>query len=936
MIGRIRNIGVTTTAVSLLLASVAALGTPFAAQAQCPDFMFQKIADTADTPPSGSLTEWAGFTNGPVVSNTHAGFQAFQAFQAQTALGFPGPQAIYIHDGVSNSLVADLTSPVPELAMFAFYGFDPDMTIEASTIGFEGFIDYPDCLSCGLRGSGDEIVVTAQGTTLTNRADTVQVFNTDFIFNDLDEPSLRDGNVFFRGNEEFDLRGFPVGNGVFTDQGGSVHDLINMGDPVPGLPDYEFFYDAFEADVSSDGTNTAAIGYIFEDLAQSTLDQVVLTVDLTGNATNIADTVNTLMPDAGGPVFSSFEGPAIQNGNVAFWGSNAYFGVREAEPYVEGVYTTLGGTLRKVADTNTQVPGRSVNFASFDGDGIAIYGNRIAFVGRFPIEGALDAFGVGIYVEDNGTLCKVIDTDDTLDGRTPVDFKLHRNEALFANRLGFRATFAGPTTQPVSGGGVTGGPNTLPPQAIFVTLLQPPPAPGACCLPDNTCTLMTQLDCEAAWGTYYGDGSSCTLVECNPSRRVGYHTKGDLFVWPYVKIRWDDNLTPGDPLDDTVLTDTFISVLNDDTSNHRMKFYFVEGRLWNNTNRTLNFTGNQPRYWSAFSGMGGSTSGMSFRALNPLGLPDGPNQNIRKLEGFIIGFTVDDNNLPVKTNQMAGSATVVERQLEAAWEYKPWAFRSICRPVSKDGDPGLLDGQSFKLPLNGLFYQRCPSRLLIDFWATGTNAFGSTVIPPIVPSLQDFEITLMTMYIDLRALPDHDMDGTPGEPPIPGGSAEDSSPPTTAVEVLVWNESEIQVSNTIRCLTCWDTKLASMYGIGGASSPFALSTLQTIKGKARLRGTRDSRCDQSANSPNSQVLVYEKYSKDLPILGVVHKTITWGPDRIAKANSALTASGERTDGCIFLDLDNIGPPPTVASPAAGATVTDDLETLTPPRDGIRR
>lgn len=395
--------------------------------------------------------------------------------------------------------------------------------------------------------------------------------------------------------------------------------------------------------------------------------------------------------------------------------------------------------------------------------------------------------------------------------------------------------------------------------------------------------------------------------------------KGDLFVWPHVRIKWDDNATPGAPGDDIVLSDTLISVTNDDTVSHPMKFYFVEGRTWANANRTLNLTANQSRYWSAFSGQGGSTSGMAFRALNPLGLPDGPNANIRKLEGFILGFTIDENGKPFGSNQIAAGATIVDREREAAWAYKPWGFRSCFTGPNMTMDKLCLNG------LNGN-YQMCPSHLLVDFWSAGTPAFGPTVIPPIVPSVQDFEVTLVNMAIDLRAVPDFDMDGTPGEPPIPGGSAEDSSPPTTAVEVLVWNESEIQVSNTVLCLTCWDTKLASMYGVGGAASPFAQTTLQTNKGKARLRGKRDSRCDQAANSPSSQVLIYEKYSKDLPILAVVHKIITWGPDRVAKANSAVTGMGGRADGFIQFDTTNQGPPPTLTNPAG--TVGDAEETGT--------
>ena len=41
-----------------------------------------------------------------------------------------------------------------------------------------------------------------------------------------------------------------------------------------------------------------------------------------------------------------------------------------------------------------------------------------------------------------------------------------------------------------------------------------PPAEGACCHPDETCTEGTEADCVAAGGTYQGDGTTCAGADC--------------------------------------------------------------------------------------------------------------------------------------------------------------------------------------------------------------------------------------------------------------------------------------------------------------------------------------------------------------------------------------------------------------------------------------
>ncbi len=77
---------------------------------------------------------------------------------------------------------------------------------------------------------------------------------------------------------------------------------------------------------------------------------------------------------------------------------------------------------------------------------------------------------------------------------------------------------AGGGAPPPSGfrlfGGSTGAEgNTLAFDNISIDLAGGDPL-GGCCLPDDSCTVLTEADCTAAGGTYSGDGTGCTPITC--------------------------------------------------------------------------------------------------------------------------------------------------------------------------------------------------------------------------------------------------------------------------------------------------------------------------------------------------------------------------------------------------------------------------------------
>jgi len=388
--------------------------------------------------------------------------------------------------------------------------------------------------------------------------------------------------------------------------------------------------------------------------------------------------------------------------------------------------------------------------------------------------------------------------------------------------------------------------------------------------------------------------------------RAQYSFKGDLFVWPYVKIRWRQS-------DQKVLLDTFITLVNDDVTQRKVRFYYVEGNTWAHPATDICLTGNQPTYFSAFSGRGGlvcptvppdfppASGAVPFRIVNFAGLPDGPSSapnSIRKAEGFIVGWTVDENLNPVGTNQIAGGATVVDYENEAGWAYRAWSFRSNF--LGPKPDPTVLR-------LNGAAgeYQPAPCKLLVDFWKPGTNVFCAALgagTPQTTPCSQDFELTLVNMVMDFRRCPDNDFDGTTC------GDLDDPGPPTNEILIASYNASgSTFIGNATRCIQCWDNNLASTYPATPAN-PFAINS---DKGTAVITCGPPNLCVRPASSPHSQMYLPPIVPVEMPFVGVAHKIISWsGPARVEKAASVLTVVEERTDGFILFDS---GDQSTVAS-----------------------
>jgi hypothetical protein len=141
-----------------------------------------------------------------------------------------------------------------------------------------------------------------------------------------------------------------------------------------------------------------------------------------GSVELIAD-MDTSVPQGEG-TFRSFCGVAIDGTNVAF--------VARGDGTQQGVYLARSGELQKIADYDTPVPGRTETFRRFECQ-VGFDDGRIVFGGSHSVA----SVSGGIFLYENGSLTKVIERGDTLDGLTVRQARMYGDKTLNGNDLVF-------------------------------------------------------------------------------------------------------------------------------------------------------------------------------------------------------------------------------------------------------------------------------------------------------------------------------------------------------------------------------------------------------------------------------------------------------------------------------------------------------------------
>lgn len=309
-----------------------------------------------------------------------------------------------------------------------------------------------------------------------------------------------------------------------------------------------------------------------------------------------------------------------------------------------------------------------------------------------------------------------------------------------------------------------------------------------------------------------------------PADRGTATEKGTVLVYSKVDLRWDQA--------GNLIQDTFLTLSNDYPEDVRVQLYYVNGDPplpasgnerahpgWNWAGIEVWLTSDQPTYWSAATGLGGSgphdPTFTPFTVLDdglPPGRPATDGTDDRVLRGFIIAWPVNEVDHEIRWNHLAGEGTLVNYQRGSAWSYLTWAFHSVNDAVphgAPTGTPGVLnfDGNEFSRPYG---------ELLMNFQAINSTAYSG---PSLVRAV-DTDLTLHPLTADLRQ--------------------ETTGPVTTKADFATWNQNEVKLSAQHRCITCWDQQLLSQYDL---PNHFFLSTLQTTHGKARIDGVASQNCD---------------------------------------------------------------------------------------------
>jgi hypothetical protein len=385
--------------ISAIILGLILVGAPISApQAATVEFVYTRIADT-DTPIPGGIGNFPGFGNDapPAISGTSVVFRS-----GDGRVGTAVTTGVYRSSSGVLGAIADRTTPIPPIPTppptpptFGSFGApSPDGAEPAFTGNTTGGFSRGVYV-----GHGARTIVADTGTGVPGGSGAFTAFGAN--------SSMDGGAVAFRGQSS-------AGNGIYSNAGGPLQVIADSGTPIPENAGMNFCPGCFGephldsgAVVFSGGTN---------------IDHGIYT-NTGGSLRRIADRT-TLVPDTN-VSFSLFgRQPSIDDGSSVFWA---------AYPVGQGIFNETGGTLRVVADTGTAIPEGNGIFQTF-GPAPAIDGRWIAFLGTATGQ-------QGIYVAFGGMLAKVVDLEDTLDGKDIVALVFGR-EGLSQGRLVFQAAFA--------------------------------------------------------------------------------------------------------------------------------------------------------------------------------------------------------------------------------------------------------------------------------------------------------------------------------------------------------------------------------------------------------------------------------------------------------------------------------------------------------------
>lgn len=268
--------------------------------------------------------------------------------------------------------------------------------------------------------------------------------------------------------------------------------------------------------------------------------------------------------------------------------------------------------------------------------------------------------------------------------------------------------------------------------------------------------------------------------------------------------------------------------------------------------------------------------------------PTDPQSGRRAIRGYIVGWAVDTTGREIRWNHLAAGATILDYPDGTATDVPAVTFQAVAAGVDHGDvlpDPGTLN-------MDGVEYASGPEALLLHFQADGSSAWSS----PDALLVSSTQLTLMPLDSDFR-------DG--------------AVPPATNAMFDIWNENELKLSGTRRCVTCWDSVFLRQYDV---INHLVIGALQTDHGKARITGTSHPQCPES--QPRA-------------LIGFAERRLSVGPWE-ATAGSPLTPIGARS-AVIVAPLPGAPDESPDGTGGAGTRRRADLPTASDDvRPGVRR
>jgi hypothetical protein len=322
--------------------------------------------------------------------------------------GFNEGFGLYQYFGGALTTVATTATPVPGGDGGNFRGFDSPWIDGQSVV----FASPPD-QSASLKGIYKSIEGVLSAVVDTNTT----MPGTPLKFRYLLYPTISDDVISFVGYDSTLNQ-----QGVYRSEGGGLQVVATLSTLAPGGT--QAFTDFYGPPIR-DGNST-----VFRaDVATTTglfreTHGVIEAVFAPLSQVPIANQPGELLVAVAHTSTSEY---SADSGNVAFLGASTRAN--------DALFLHSNGIVNVIADTQTVIPDGVGNFTGLSRV-TSLDGDHVAFVG-FGDNGQ-----IGLYTTLGGSLTKVIDTTDVIDGRGPISGVGITQQALSDNTIGFTVHFA--------------------------------------------------------------------------------------------------------------------------------------------------------------------------------------------------------------------------------------------------------------------------------------------------------------------------------------------------------------------------------------------------------------------------------------------------------------------------------------------------------------